>query len=278
MKPDEPTLRNASIVLAGGACLVVILARFFSPYGDLLPIRGAWLANLLVSPMLCLWIGMLLHYRIGGKARIWVRVLAAAFAMVMFYFSRHSVNDPGMSGATAYFLLSFFLGLALPWDHIRENGDHVGAKSAVLGILTALGYTALYVVWMRLIIGPVMVPECDDMRQFLLIVTTNILPLAMIPPLVMAVEFAFSKAGQWLGSRKWFFWLSVTAALFCFLRAWVQRPHTLSLDLTWGTSYLIRLLIQPLTVYLLVVIWRTAVKLIKKSRQDYPAWKDVFKV
>ncbi len=277
MEPYDPSLRNASVLLAGGACLVPVIARVFYPYGWL-PVRGAWNANLLVIPVLCLWCGMLLHYRFGRKGRIWSQVVAAVIAAVMFYLSRHSVKAPGMEGCAEYYLLSFFLGLALPWDHIRKNGDHMGAKSAVLCILTALGYTALDVVWQRLIIGPVMVSECDDMRQFLLILTTNILPLAMIPPLVMAIEFAFSKAGQWLGSRKWFLWLAVAAALISFLGAWFRRPYGISLDLSWETACLIRLLVQPITVYLMIVIWRLAVKLFKGARQEYPSWKDVFKV
>ena len=33
------------------------------------------------------------------------------------------------------------------------------------------------------------------------------------PPILLAVEFAFSKAGQWLGSRKWFLWLAIPAAI-----------------------------------------------------------------
>ena len=278
MKPIDPTLRNASVVLAGGACIVPVLTRVFSPFYDLMPVRGAWLANLLVMPMLCLWCGMLVHYRIDRKARVWSQVVAAVIAAVMFYFSRHSVEAPSMEGWAAYYLLSFFLGWALPWDHIRENGDHVGVKSTVLVIFTALGYTALDVVWQRLIIGPVMAPECDDMRQFLLILTTNILPLAMIPPLVMAVEFAFSKAGQWLGSRKWFLWLTFIPALFCFVRAWDRIPGGFYLDLSWETAYWIRFLVQPISVYLMIVIWRLAVRLFKGCKQDYPKWKDIFKV
>jgi len=278
MKPIDPTLKNASVVLAGGACLIVILTSVFSPFSGLVPVRGAWLPRLFVTPLLCLWCGMLVHYRIGGKARIWVRVLAAALAVVMFYFSRHTVNGPGLSGAAANFLLSFFLGAALPWDHIRENGDRAGAKSAVLCTLAALGYAALYVVWDRLIIGPVMSPKYDDMRQFLLVLTTNIFPLAIIPPLVMAVEFAFSKAGQWLGSRKWFLWVTVIPALFSFVRACDRLPSGFYLDLSWETAYWIRFLVQPVTVYLMIVIWRLAVRLFKGCKQDYPKWKDIFKV
>ena len=275
MKSIDPSLRNASVLLAGGACLVPILTRIFSPYGWL-PVRGAWLASMLVIPLLCFWCGMLLHYRVGGKSRIWLQAAAGLAAAYMFYLARHTVNAPSLSEIASTYLFAFFLGVLLPWDHLRENGDHAGAKSAVLCVLTALTYAALYVVWQRL--DCKMQPRFADMEQFLLVLTTNMLPLAMVPPLLFAVEFSFSKAGQWLGSRKWFMWLAVPAALYCFLGAWFHRPWGIALDLSWETARLIRLLIQPITVYLMIVIWRVAAKLFKGSRQEYPSWKDVFKV
>lgn len=271
MKPFDSTLRNASVLLAGGACLVPVLARVFYPY-SLLPIRGAWLASMLVIPLLSFWCGILLHYRAVGKAKIWLQAVAGLVAAFMFYLSRHTVNAPGMSGQAAAYLFAFFLGVVLPWDHLRENGDHVGAKSAVLCVLTALTYTAIYVVWQRL--GYTMQPRFADMEQFLLVLTTNMLPLAMVPPLLFATEFAFSKAGQWLGSRKWFLWLAVPAALYCFLGAWMRRPFRLSLDLSWETTYLIRLLVQPVSVYLVVVL----VRIVKGLAKSGLVWKDVFKI
>lgn len=275
MKSIDPSLRNASVLLAGGACLVPILARVFYPY-SWLPIRGAWLASLLVIPLLCFWCGMLLHYRVGGKARVWLQAAAGLVAAYMFYLSRHTVNAPSMSEIASTYLFAFFLGIALPWDHLRENGDHIGAKSAVLCVLTALSYTALYVVWQRL--DCKMQPRFADMEQFLLVLTTNMLSLAMVPPLLFAVEFSFSKAGQWLGSRKWFMWLAVPAALYCVLGAWFHRPWGIALDLSLETARLIQLLVQPITVYLMIVIGRLVVKLCKGAKQDCPSWKDIFTI
>lgn len=275
MKSIDPSLRNASVLLAGCACLIPVLARIFSPYGWL-PVRGAWLASLLVIPLLCLWCGMLLHYRVVGKARVWLQTIAGLVAAYMFYLSRHTVNAPSMSEIASTYLFAFFLGIALPWNHLRENGDHVGAKSAVLCVLTALSYTALYVVWQRL--DCKMQPRFADMEQFLLVLTTNMLPLAMVPPLLFAVEFSFSKAGQWLGSCKWFLWLAVAAGLISFLGAWFHRPWGIALDLSWETARLIRLLVQPITVYLMIVIGRLVVKLCKGAKQDCPSWKDIFTI
>lgn len=275
MKSIDSSIRNASVLLAGGACLVPVLARIFSPYGWL-PVRGAWLASMLVIPLLCFWCGMLLHYRVGGKSRVWLQAAAGLAAAYMFYLSRHTVNAPSLSEMASTYLFAFFLGIALPWDHLRENGDHAGAKSAVLCVLTALSYAALYVVWQRL--DCKMQPRFADMEQFLLVLTTNMLPLAMVPSLLFATEFSFSKAGQWLGSRKWFMWLAVPAALYCFLGAWFHRPWGIALDLSWETARLIRLLVQPITVYLMIVIGRLVVKLCKGAKQDCPSWKDIFTI
>jgi hypothetical protein len=274
MEPHDSSLRNASVFLAGGTSLVLVLARIISPYYDLLPIRGSWMIKLLVTPVLCLWCGMLLHYSLRGKARTWGTVVASLLAAVMLYFTRLTVDSAGMDGAAAYFLFSFFLGLALPWDPIRKNGDHMGAKSAVLCILTALAYTALQLVWQRLIIGSVMVPECEDMRQFLLVVVTNVLPLAMIPPILLVVELAFSKAGQWLGSRKWFLWLAIPTAIISFFGALARSPYRIALDLSWETAVLIRILVQPVSVYLLVVL----VRIVKGVANSGLEWKNVFTI
>lgn len=273
MKQIDPSLRNASVVLAGCACLVPIVARVFYPY-SWLPVRGAWLASMLIVPLLCLWCGMLLHYRVGGKARLWMQVLCGLVAAYTFYLSRHTVNAPRMDGVAASYLFAFFLGAALPWDHLRGNGDRLGVKSAVLCVLGTVIYTALYVVWMRLSIGDVMVPECDDMRQFLIVLMTNMLPLAMVPPLLFASEFAFSRAGQWLGGRKWFLFLAIPAALYCFLGAWFRRPSWIALDISWDSALLIRILVQPVFVYLVVVLCRIIHGIASRRIE----WKKVFKI
>ena len=68
------------------------------------------------------------------------------------------------------------------------------------------------------------------------------------------------------------------ATLISFLGAWFHRPWGIALDLSWETARLIRLLVQPISVYLMIVIWRLAVKLCKGAKQDCPSWKDVFKI
>ena len=131
MKPVEPTLRNASVVIAGGVSLLLVMSRIFSPFSGIIPVRGFWLGTLLLFPLLCLWCGMLVRYRIG-RPKAWFLALVGLLAAAMFYFSRHSVNGPGINGQCILYLFQFFLGQLIPWDHVRENGDHTGVKSAVI--------------------------------------------------------------------------------------------------------------------------------------------------
>ena len=267
----DTSLRNASIVLAGGACIALVLNRLFSPYFGFVSVRGFWLAIQWAAPLLCLWCGMLVHYRIG-RPRLWILVPLGLLAAAALYFSRHTVNGPGFYSQCYGFGFQFLLGLLLPWDHIRENGDRTGAKSAILFVITALSYAALFLVWQRL--GYVMKPEFADMETFLLVVLTKVLPFAAIPPLIFAVEFSFSKVGQWLGSRKWFFWVVIPFTVFCFFMMMAALPSCFSRNFCYSASRWIRFLVQPVTVYLLVVLWR----ILRSIGRGGLVWKDVFKI
>ena len=271
MRPEDISIKNASVTLAGGVCILLVLSRLFSPFSGIVPIRGFWLSTLLLFPLLCLWCGMLVRYRIG-QPKFWFLILVGLLAAVLFYCSRHTVNGPGIDGQCILYLLQFFLGLLIPWNQVRDNGDRLGAKSASLCIITALTYSALFLVWQRL--GNTMKSECADMEQLLLVVTANILPLASIPPLILAVEFSFSKAGQWLGSRKWFFWLSLPATVLCFFGALSFLPYGFRSDFSYHTSRWIMLFVQPVTIYLLVVIWR----IIRSPAKSRAEWKSVFTI
>lgn len=271
-----PTLKNASMVLAGGACILLVLTHLFSTYVGLIPIRGFWYCSLLDTSLLCLWCGMLIRSWIG-KPRDWFLVLIGlliACGLWVIYELTHSEYVLSTSDLRYEYVFQFLLGLIIPWNHLRENGDHAGVKSAVLCIITALSYATIYLVLDRL--GGRMEATFTDMEQFLIQVTTYVLPLASIPPLILAAEFSYSKAGQWLGSRRWFFWLSAPAAIYCFLYAITSIRH---LPIYSSLVYqLIQLLVQPVTVYLLIIIVRTIKKNSDKDSKDSSSWKEVFKL
>ena len=279
-KSIDPTIKNASIVLAGGVSILYVIGRIFSPFSGLIPVRGFWLVTLLAVPLWCFWFGMLIRSRIG-KPREWLLVvigLLLAIGFWLLYDWRHTVNGPGINGMCHKYILMILLGFVFPWERFRKNSDRTGWRSAIICIITAISYAALYLVWQRL--GNKMTPEFADMEKLLLVVTTNVLPLAMIPPLISAAEFAFSKAGQWLGSSKWFLWLAIPTSLYCFCGAWLSRPFYFSLDLSWESARWICILVQPVTVYLMIVLWRVFAKLFSGTSKNssHSTWKDVFRL
>lgn len=249
MKQIDTPLEKASVVIAGGACWALVLGRLFSTYAGIAPVPGLWLVTQLAIPMLCLWCGMLVHDRIG-RPKPWIPILVGLLAAGTL--AVQMAGTGSFSLRELFSLLFYFLlGILLPWNHIRENGDKIGAKSALLCLLTALSYAALRLVQQRLD-GGVMRPENADMEELFKNVLRIVRPLASVLPLLFATEFAFSRAGQWLGSRKWFFWLSVPVAVFCFIAAmlslsWIYYPYG---AVTW-----IRFLVQPVTVCLILTLW-----------------------
>lgn len=254
MKQIDTSLKKASVALAGGACLVLVLGRLFSSYAGIAPVPGLWLVTQLAIPMLCLWCGMLVHFRIG-QPKPWLPVLVGLLAAGALAGRMVGTGFSYILRELLFLLFHFLLGVLLPWDHIRENGDRVGGKSALLCLLTAFVYAALRLVQQRLD-GGVMKPENADMEELFKNVLRIAQPLASVLPLLFASEFAFSKAGQWLGSRKWFFWLSAPAAVFCFFVAMMSISPDFSTHHPYGPVTWIRFLVQPVTVCLILALGR----------------------
>lgn len=259
----DKSFRYSSILLAGGACILSIFGHYlFERYG-LLPIRGfRFIIGLYVFPILCVWAGMVFR-KWAGNIKWWIQLLIGLLTIFVFYLSRHDVNAPAYFmwdlNYTRVFLI--FCGFLLPIDWLKKDADKTGLKSAILCAITGIAYCTIYMVWQRL--GNAMRPECTDMETFFLVVTTNVLPIVILPPLWFAIEFSYSKAGQWLGSQKWYFWLSVVAAAICFLGVCARMSHTG--PFSYRGNLILMLLVQPVTIYLIVVLYRICRKIRDKE-------------
>ena len=70
-------------------------------------------------------------------------------------------------------------------------------------------------------------------------------------------------------------WLAgALSALISFLGALARSPYRIALDLSWETAVLIRILVQPVSVYLLVVL----VRIVKGVANSGLEWKNVFTI
>lgn len=265
---DKHTIKSASFVLAGGACLLMIAGQLFSTHGAF-PIRGFYLLNGLVIPVLCLWVGMLIRWKIG-KPKWWATVIAGV-AMIALFGARFFVQS------TPYWLTDTFLwygillaGIMLPWEFLWENRDKNGIKPIVLLLLSTFAFCALDLVHDRMEVITLPTPY-EDLGMLFRNVSNYAAPIAMLLPILFLAEFSFSKPGQWLGEQKWFRWIVAIASVICFIASIFNIGHT------WGGLFmrcLTMILVQPVTVYLIIVICRIIRKLNKKGM----TWKEVFAI
>ena len=267
---NKQTFKSASFVLAGGACLIGLIGHYLRIDGPL-HVRGIQFLTSLVIPTLCFWVGMLIRYKVG-KPKWWVLAIAGVAMLASLFFSRHTVNILHWMEIRLFWYFIALVGFLMPWNYLYERRDKDGYVSAVLLLITVFTYAAIELCWQRLGTS-IMLPKHEDIATLLLVVTTNILPIAAIPPVFFAAMFSFSDAGQWLGEKKWFRWIVGIAAIASFIGILPGLRFDFTLDPLYLTRW-VQLFVQPVTIYLIIVICRIIRKLGKKEM----TWKEVFAI
>lgn len=265
---DKQTIKESSFVMAGGACLIGLIGHYLRIDGPL-HVRGIQFLTSLVVPTLCFWVGMLIRYKVG-KPKWWVLAIAGVAMLASLFFSRHTVNILHWMEIRLFWYFIALAGFLMPWNYLYERRDKDGYISAVLLVITVFTYAAIELCWQRMGTS-IMLPKHEDIATLLLVVTTNILPIAAIPPVFFAAMFSFSNAGQWLGEKKWFRWTVGIAAIASFIGILPGLRFDLTLDPLYLTRW-IQLSVQPVTIYLIIVICRIISKFGKKKK----TWKEVF--
>lgn len=267
MLMDKNTFKSASYVLAGGACVLAILVHFFSPDG-MVPVRGIRLLNGLVTPVMCLWLGMLIRWKVG-KPKSWILRIAGVLMCISYYYGSYAITNSGINIFYQWWGL-ILLGFILPWDYLYERRDPEGIKSGIVLLLSTLVFCSLNLVSGRLGIVEMPAPV-DDLGAFLASVTLGVLPFVTILVIYFAAEFSFSKAGQWLGSRKWFRIICWISAAILFIHIAISLPGMRGNTLAWRLT---QWAVLPITAYLIIVICRIIGKYSKKEM----TWKDVYSI
>lgn len=265
---DKQTIKKSSFVLAGGACLIGLIGHYLRIDGPL-HVRGIQFLTSLVVPTLCFWVGMLIRYKVG-KPKWWVLAIAGVAMLASLFFSRHTVNILHWMEIRFFWYFIALAGFLMPWNYLYERRDKDGYVSAVLLVITVFTYAAIELCWQRMGTS-IMLPKHEDIATLLLVVTTNILPIAAIPPVFFAAMFSFSNAGQWLGEKKWLRWIVGIAAIASFIGILPGLRFDLTLDPLYLTRW-VQLFVQPVTIYLIIVICRIISKFGKKEM----TWKEVF--
>ena len=236
--------------MAGGACLLAILVQLFSSNG-ILPIRGIRLLNGLVIPLMCFWLGMLIRWKVGKPAR-WILCIAGVMMCLSYYYGSHAIANYGWIKIFYHWWGLILLGFILPWDYLYERRDPEGIKAGIVVLISALAFCTLHLVSERMMIVRMPAP-LDDLGELLANVSLYVLPFVTILIVYFAAEFSFSKAGQWLGSKKWFQIICWIAAVFLFIHIAISLPGMRGNILAWRLT---QLAVLPSTVYLIIVICR----------------------
>lgn len=262
---------NASVLLAGGACLAMVinhLVNVASLYESVLP-GWSFLCGL-CTPVLCLWVGLLLRIRFRNP-RWWVRVLVLLVVLFFLYRFRHFLNywfwwksNPNL------YLAMLGIGYLVPQEMLEDAGKRKGWEYLVLLLLSVFCYAAVAVVNSRLHYMTQM-PELQEMELLMERLTNDVEPLLVLLTGYFAVMFSFSRLGQLIGGKAWFRGLVIVPAVYTFL----ATLGNLAIHSWRWDYYLIPLLVNPVTVYMVVLAVRLARR--KRDGGDPKPWKEIIK-
>ena len=194
---------NATFIMAGLACLIPVL----DGYG----LKGVGYLSPLCPPLIGFWMGLLLR-GITEKPRKWFLILAASVAagLAVWLLADDIIRFSTLSMRLTLYAL---LGYLVPSRDVFTGDDW--ARNAAVLVLSLLTLAACSLSYDRLraCLDPAL---NEDWRT----IVFGALRLAIGASTLLAVwcmaECAFSKAGQWLGSGKWFRIASAVPMLLVF--------------------------------------------------------------
>ena len=256
-------IKNASVDITGLAGLLLItgtVIRQASPQGGSLIPGLSSLAGLAL-PALCLWVGLLLRH-CNPSPPLWIKLIVACAVTGSLYMSRHGLWYEWRTLSYLY-LLSMGAGFLFPESQKDNATGNKGWDSLVLLLLSAFCFTAVTVVLQR--IGRMDMRGHDEMRQLLFWLLTNCRPLLVVISLYFLALFSFSRTGQAIGRTSWIQGIAAAAAVCCF-------PANLR-GRMWYFSDLFRVLVQPVSIYIILVLSRMI-----RRREKGLSWGDVFRV
>lgn len=248
---ERKKLFSASFILTGAACALILLSRCYYNFCDGLPVKGIWTIFSLAWPLLGFWFGMVMRH-LARKSRWWILAIAAAASALVFtglgtdqvlYFHTHTLRV----------VLFALLGFIIPTGAYSSSDNSI--KSGILLLLSLLAYATCEFALQRLHVGHMAEEYAAMQVQVSKVLYCGSYALELLTVWLFA-EFSFSRAGQWLGSKKWFRWIASLLSVIFFI-------STLVSVFEWGLKwwYLVDIIIQPVVVYAGIVIYRLVFKI-----------------
>ena len=265
---------NASVIICGGVCFVKAITHFMLRASDWSEsaIPGLVFMSDLCYPLLFTWIGLLLR---GWKpeSKWWVQL--AVLLIAIYGLCRYCDWTADHWHIVHLDFAMIALGYLIPPKSLKLEGEKTGWLSLIMLMLSVFCYTAVSVAKQRLQWGDLM-PEHQDMEKLLEALLWVAEPLLGLISAYFVIQFSFSSTAQNLGGQQW---IRVLVAAVCGLSfIWaIQFFFMMFHRWTYMANYvyyspILSLLVQPISVYLMIAVYRRA-----KSRKTL-SWKECFKL
>lgn len=267
MSKISEQFKSVTTLMAGLPALLLVFAHFLRD-GQIPGIHYLCSLGMLV---ICAWAGMLLR-EVIGRPKPWVPGLAWIAILFSSCMASEGLVWKDWWHATPYlYLISIATGYLIPSD---RKGDHsCGWGQLALLVAATLSYTAVSAA--EKYFGNVKSYEVFRFTLSMILRPAEVLsgPIAVY----FAAQFSLSRAGQWLGERKALRWIVGIALAMLFLFTF---RNMFSSTLFWVRGelvYIMRFLVQPVTIWLAVVLVRICRRLFKKGDTPW-SWKEIIRI
>ena len=270
IKSSKELNTNAAVIIGGAICTVLMANNIIGRMSDwdqpsVFP--GFRIMCGLCFPILYFWVGTLLRSWIKDP-KWWFKILIAGASIYSMYFYRHYAENWGY--ADALYLSMAGIGYLIPPKILYSSSQNKGWLSLMMILLSVFCYTALTTV----------IPEHPDMELMMETILVNAEPLMVIITTYFVAQFAFSEVGQKLGSLVWFRRIVAVPCIYVFLgylsRLLTTRMFFFAISYVYY-SPLMWLIVQPITIYLVVFLYRL-IKERRKKKEERISWKELAKL
>ena len=265
--------KHASCLMVGVACLIIVvnlLLHWICPYDSYRQVWW-WLTPIFSfsTPVLFAWIGMLIR-KCNPEPKTWIKALLIALVPVIYFFwmilIKHDVYLYG-SGERCIWIFSGIIGYLIPVELIERSKSHKGYYELMLFLAALFCYVGVMRVEDHFALPNYQL--LDNEWSHLFVRMMRFIPLAL--SILFLVCFSFSQIGQSIGKNRIVGRSVLALAGISFILSLAYLINGISWYNT-GLFRLYRLLSQPVTVYLLVVLSRY----LSKRQRGKNKWRDMF--
>ena len=233
---------NATFIMAGMACLIPVL----DGYG----LKGVGYLSPICPTLIGFWLGLLLR-DVTGKPRTWFLALVASAASSL---AGWLIADDMIRFSTLSMRLTLYalLGYLVPFRNVFTGDNWVRKVAVMAPSLVILAECSLSYERLRACLDPA---SYEEWRTIVFLALRIAIGASTLLAVWCMAESAFSKAGQWLGSRRWFRIASAVPMLLVFAGIVADI-----IESGFGWWKLPILAAQPVTILAVLMLVRTAFK------------------